>query len=163
MNQNDFPEKLIKGRIAETVFELMFREGTDYDVFPLGYEYTTPILVQFKNHPDAEHKEIIKKVLENFEDTPDFMLVNPDKSEIYLVEVKFRTTYEPEELLKIAQDIKAKWKPSHLFLATSDRFYYDSCQTIINNNGQINPLKESRIVRDKQIYYHNLLMRFEKK
>ena len=38
MYHNRFPENLIKGRIAERVFELMFREGADYDVYPLGYE-----------------------------------------------------------------------------------------------------------------------------
>jgi hypothetical protein len=43
MQRNDFPENLMKGRIAETVFELMFREKTAFDVYPLGYEHTIPI------------------------------------------------------------------------------------------------------------------------
>lgn len=162
MYQNKFPENLIKGRIAETVFELMFREGTDFDVFPLGYEHTAPVLIQYKNHPGEIHKEIIDKVLENFEDTPDFMLIKPNKSELYLVEVKYREKYDPEELLKLATEINKNWHPVKLFLATSEKFYYDSCRNIINYKGIIEPLKQTTIPKEKQDYYHNLLMRFEK-
>lgn len=91
MYQNDFPANLIKGRIAETIFELMFREATDYEVYPLGYEHTTPILKEYRDHPNQQHKDILSKVLDNFDSTPDFLLTNADKSEIYLVEVKYRT------------------------------------------------------------------------
>jgi menaquinone-dependent protoporphyrinogen IX oxidase len=165
MHQNSFPENLIKGRIAETIFELMFREATDFDIYPLGYEHTTPILRQYRDHQDQPqpHKEVLARVLDNFDNAPDFLLTKSDKSAIYLVEVKYRNEeLNTESNLTIAKEINDKWKPSHLFLATPEAFYYDSCQTIINNQGQITRLKESIIPEEKQTYYHQLLMRFEK-
>lgn len=74
MLQNNFPANLIKGKIAETVFELMFREATDFDIYPLGYEHTTPILRQYRDHPNQQPKEILNKVLDNFDNTPDLCL-----------------------------------------------------------------------------------------
>lgn len=164
MYKNNFPENLIKGRIAETIFELMFREVTDFEVYPLGYEHTTPILRQYRDQSDhiQPHKEILDKVLANFSNAPDFLLTKPDKSEIYIVEVKYRHTPKDEDILEIAKDLNQSWHPSNLFLATSQGFFYNTCYTIQSNQGQIQPLKESIISKEKQEYYHTLLMRFEK-
>lgn len=164
MSQNDFPEKLIKGRIAETIFELMFRESTDYQVYPLGYEHIAPILRQYRDHPNEEHRQIVNKVLDNYSDSPDFLLTNPEKSDVYLIEVKYRNWKElhADEVLNIAKEIDARWNPAHIFLATPEKFYYDSCNRIIDKHGNINPLPEWLIPKDKQEYYLKLLNRFEK-
>jgi len=45
MDKNiDFSRDLIKGRIAEVIFEQMFREQGQYTVIPFGYEQTVPTL-----------------------------------------------------------------------------------------------------------------------
>ena len=162
MTENHFPENLIKGRIAETVFELMFREGTDYDVYPLGYEHITPILRQYRDHPNFVNKDIINKVLDNYNESPDFLLTNHNKSEVYLVEVKYRSKFDQQEILKIAKEINERWHPAHLFLATPEKFYYDPLTTIIEKQGNMDPLREAIINTERQKFYHDLLMRFEK-
>lgn len=163
MAENNFPENLIKGRIAETVFELMFRDGSEFEIFPLGYEHITPILRHYHDHPNQEHKDIIQKVLNNYDGSPDFLLTNRDKSKIYLVEVKYRSEYTDYDILKIAEEINTRWQPCKIFLASPNRFYYDSCKNIIINHGNITPLSQHLIPPDKQKFYHDLLMRFEKK
>lgn len=164
MVDNDFAGKLIKGRIAETVFELMFREENKYEVFPLGYEHITPVLRQFRDHPNQEHREIINKVLDNYDSSPDFLLTNKEKSEVYLIEVKFRNWPElyKDESLEIAKEIHERWNPAHLFLATSNKFYYDSCNRIIEKQGHMDPLQDRIIKSEIQNYYLQLLNRFEK-
>jgi hypothetical protein len=82
--RHDFAENLIKGRIAETVFELMFREATHFDVYPLGYEHSIPILRQVRDHLPDQTLETIKRVIENVSTTPDFLLMLPDKTQVYL-------------------------------------------------------------------------------
>ena|SRR5260221_13425667 len=134
MNQNNFPENLIKGRIAETVFEQMFRQGSDFDIYPLGYEYTIPILRQFHDHPKfQQHKEIIDKILRNFNNSPDFLFVKPDKSNLFVVEVKYLEMYNQDQVMSYAEEVNAKWDPAWLFLATKSAFYFDSCNDIIHH------------------------------
>jgi hypothetical protein len=41
-----FPRKIIKGKIAEIVFEFMFRSAGEYTVIPFGYEYSHPEIAQ---------------------------------------------------------------------------------------------------------------------
>lgn len=161
MYHNDFPENLIKGRIAENIFELMVRESGKFDIYPLGYEHTTPILCQYRDHPNQQHKDIINKVLDNYDSSPDFLLTNHDKSEVYLVEVKYRSQYNQDEVLKIAEEINNRWNPVYLFLATPDKFYYDLCRRVIEKRGNIDPLQERIIPADRQKFYVDLLMRFE--
>ncbi|MFO0704208.1 MAG: hypothetical protein U0525_05865 [Patescibacteria group bacterium] len=80
----DFTRNLIKGKIAETIFEQMIREVGKYTVIPFGYEHTVPTLAQY------QHIARVKDVMENIKDAPDFALVSEDKQNIYLVEVKFQ-------------------------------------------------------------------------
>lgn len=163
MSQNNFPEQLIKGRIAETVFEQMFREGTDYDIYPLGYENTIPILRQFRDHPEhQQHKEIIYRILNNFDSTPDFLIVKPDKSKLYLVEVKFIGHYDAQRINEIAHKIRERWDPIYLFIATFERFYLDTCNDIINHNGEPTHLTVEWIKQELQQKYLKLIQEFEK-
>lgn len=164
MSQNDFQEDLIKGRIAETVFEQMFRETTNYDVYPLGYEHTVPILCQFRDHYEyvkhEENRETIKKILDNFSNAPDFLITKPDKSKLYIVEVKYRSSYNAKEIEEIAAKIKEKWEMVWLFLATKERFYFGSCTDTIKNNGQMKYF--DWISPEKQQKYLKLIQEYEK-
>ena len=78
----EFAKDLIKGRIAETVFEQMIREEGRYTVIPFGYEHTMPTLAQYRDHA------VLKQVMANISDAPDFALVSQDKKEVHLVEVQ---------------------------------------------------------------------------
>jgi hypothetical protein len=163
MDQKNFPENLIKARIAETVFDQMFREGTDFDIYPLGYEHTIPILSQFRDKSENQYnKEIINKILDNFDNIPDFLMVKPDKSELYLVEIKYRNEYDAKEIQNIAQKIRERWNPVYLFLATKQRFYFDWCKDIIEHNGEMTHLKEELITHELQQKYLKLILEFEK-
>src|SRR4051812_20853801 len=118
MQRSDFPENLIKGRIAETIFELMFREATSFDVYPLGYERTIPILRQFRDHHSVMQSEMVSTVIDNLSDTPDFLATLPDKTQVYLVEIKYRREVHTSEIISIATKIYARWHPATLFVAS---------------------------------------------
>jgi len=149
--ENSFAESLIKGRIAETVFSLMFEEAKEFDVLPLGYEQTTPILAQY------QHLLHIKKVLDNIRNAPDFALISHDKKSLYLVEVKYRKKLYNSEIVKIAEEMKSKFDPSWLFIATLDGFYFDSCSDIIKTQ---KPKSLDWISKDIQDKYIQLINRF---
>ena len=83
MDKN-FSKDVIKGKIAEIIFELMFREAGKYTVIPFGYEKTFPELIQYsKRLPGAQ------KVIDNIKNAPDFAIISNDRKRIYLVEVKY--------------------------------------------------------------------------
>jgi hypothetical protein len=83
MDQLNFTRNLLKGKIAETIFEQMFRRLGKFDIVPLGYEHTTPELAQY------QHLNHVKQVLDNIRNVPDFALVSQNKGSVYLVEVKY--------------------------------------------------------------------------
>src|SRR2546430_13495608 len=96
---NSFEHNLIKGKIAETIFELMFREAKTFEVFRYGFEYTDEYLAQHRK--DLAFPEI----LDSISGAPDFLLVsnNSGKASVYLVEVKCRTHIYEDKLVEIAQ------------------------------------------------------------
>ena len=78
----DFSRNLIKGRIAEVIFEQMIRERGDeekYTIIPFGYEHTVPTLEQYR------HLAEIPKIIDNIAGAPDFILISKDHTRIYLV------------------------------------------------------------------------------
>jgi hypothetical protein len=160
MRQNHFAENLIKGRIAETIFELMFREATSFDVYLLGYERSIPILRQFRDQRSMPQAEMVSEVIDNLSDTPDFLLTLPDKTQGYLVEVKYRREMKASEIVRIAARLHDRWHPATLFLATLQGFFYDTCEAIVHR-GEIMPLEGNLIPKDTQEYYLRLLRRFE--
>lgn len=155
MKNNKFTKELIKGRIAETIFEQMFREGERFTILRFGYESTSPELAQY------QHRLINKKVLDKVRHAPDFLLLTENKTEAYFVEVKFRQALIPEELEKIAQQVLEQADPSWLFLATPNGFYFDPCNTIVNKHGHISQLTENWIPLPLQEEYKLLLNAFE--
>jgi hypothetical protein len=150
-----FSKNLIKGKIAETIFELMFREADKYTIIPFGYEKNFPEFIQFKKRLSGA-----KKVIDNIKNAPDFAIISKDRDKIYLVEVKYRANYNAKEIIKIAKEQGKRWRPSCLFLASRDGFYYDLCSTI-SKKGGISKLRETMIPMNLQIKYLTLLKEFE--
>ena len=72
-----FNRDLIKGKIAEIVFEQMFREEGEFTILRLGYEYTSPQLAQYKNHIE------VQQVLNTIKSAPDFALISHDKKRVF--------------------------------------------------------------------------------
>ena len=75
-------ENLIKGRIAETIVEEMFRDA-GYQVYRFGYESFLQSLVQKENK--INKRNIVGKMVSSM---PDFLVVKNNKPDF--IEVKFR-------------------------------------------------------------------------
>ena len=139
MRKNDFGHELIKGKIAEIIFELMFRESGKFSVFRFGYEYTEEYLAQHRL------KTKFPQVINNISDSPDFLLITEDKSQVYLVEVKYSSRLFKQDMVKIADKLNKRWEPAYLFVVSKDGFYFDPANTIINRKGEIKKLSEKWI------------------
>jgi hypothetical protein len=148
-------KNLIKGKIAEIVFEQMFRESGKYTILRSGYEYTLPELAQYGHLP------MVKAVIENIRNAPDFVLISKNHKEVYLVEVKYRAKRNSEDLREIAGDTLNRWSHCYLFVASPDGFFCEGCQTVLNNGGHINPLNEKWATPKIQKQYLEILNRFE--
>lgn len=152
----DFSRQLIKGRIAEVIFERMFREKGDYTVIPFGYEQTVPTLAQY------QHEAVVKKVMDNIGDAPDFILVSNNKRNVFLVEVKYRSNLLASEIKEMAKKLLLRWDPAFLFVATPQGFFFSAAHTITNKR-EIEKLKAGWIPLNMQKDYLALLNEFEKK
>ena len=152
----EFSRNLIKGKIAELIFQEMFRVADEFMILPLGYEHTTPILAQY------QHFVHIKKVLDNIRHAPDFALISQDKTKVFLVEVKYRESFTQETIREIATELFVNWSPCFLFLVSRDIFYFESAQEIASQNGKVNRLPESWIKKEIQNSYLSLLREFIK-
>jgi hypothetical protein len=155
MNNIDFTRELIKGRIAETIFEQMFRESGMYTILRSGYEYTLPELAQY------QHLAEIKAVIANIRNAPDFVLISQDKKEVYLVEVKFCTRRDPKIIKEIVDQTLKIWNPSWLFVASPDGFFFDTCSNISIKNGEVGELYSKWVEADLQMDYLKILKQFE--
>ncbi len=147
-----FEHKLIKGRIAETIFEMMFRGTDKFSVHRFGYEYTAPLVAQYQN--DAK----LKETLDTIRHTPDFILVEESdaKKGIYIVEVKYRASFKQEDTVEIANDLVEHWPISWIFLISRTGFYFDNLHNIIRNAGEIRALRESWVSKEIQNRYKEL-------
>lgn len=151
MNIN-YLKNLVKGKIVELLFEEMFQELNEFTVIPTGYEYTHPELAQYQDILQ------IKDVIENIRSAPDFVLISKDKSKVYLVEVKYRKhLHEYVELFEDSKKIRDHWNHAYLFVATQDGFFFNPCNTILNNK-KIDELTWVR--KDIQEKYLNILREY---
>lgn len=154
----EFIKDLVKGKIAEIIFEQMFRESGNFTILHSGYEYTLPELAQY------QHLVEVKAVIENIRNAPDFILISEDKKEVYLVEVKYRSHRNPDNLKEICIDTLKTWNPCWLFVASPDGFFFAPCNEILNKNGHIGPLVNEKFVDHKiRDEYLNLLKQLEPK
>jgi hypothetical protein len=126
--QKDFSKQLIKGKIAELIFDQMFRRVGEYTVIPFGYETIIPELMQYADQADQ------RELINNIRSAPDFALVHHLPKQVLLIEVKYRSRIDMEEIKKTAKQICGKWKLVWLFIATPEGFYLDSCADLEERN-----------------------------
>jgi hypothetical protein len=155
-----FSHDLIKGKIAELVFELMFREAGKFTPLRFGYEYTVPELAQYRNLVGVE------EVLNNISNSPDFILISKPKNgsgrvEVFTVEVKYRTHPNPQDAAQVAAETLKTWNPSWLFIASPEGFFFAPCSSIIRDAGVISPLSDNWVSKELKAKYLELLRDFE--
>lgn len=156
MNDVLFSKNLIKGKIAQIIFEQMFREQGEYTVIPFGYENILPEIF-----PQRNNFEGAQRAIDNIRHAPDYTLISAKKEKVYLVEVKYRKELNIEEIKNIAAKQIQRWNPSCIFVATQNGFYFDLCSAILRKSS-IQKLTEAMISRDKQNKYLILLNDFER-
>lgn len=149
----DFSKQLIKGKVAELIFEQMFRRAKGYTVIPFGYESIIPELVQYAEKEDRNG------LIENIRNAPDFALVSHDPKEVRLVEVKYRSSLNIEEVKQTAKRICEQWKLAWIFYATPYGFFFDFCANV-ESLESLTPLDESIISLEMQKEYIQLLKDF---
>lgn len=154
MNTAKFSRDLVKGRIAETVFEQMYRDTGNFTVLEFGYEKIVPELVQggYRERDD---------IVETLRNAPDFAVIDNRKKHVRLIEVKYRRRFLSEETLATAERMQKTWNPSYLFIATLSGFYFDSIEDIINRKGFITPLADDEVPVEIQEKYLAVLREFE--
>lgn len=150
----EFSRSLIKGRIAEVIFEQMIRDEGEYTVIPFGYEHTMPMLAQHR------HLVEIARVMDNIADAPDFALISQDKTKVFLVEVKYKSNFDPQFITECATKLLDRWNPSWLFVATPHGFYASPCNWIAREH-KILPLTDTWVKRSRQSVYLQLMNEFE--
>ncbi len=151
----EYVKNLIKGKIAEIIFEQMFRESGKYTILHSGYEYTLPELAQYG------HLAEVKAVMENIRNAPDFILISQDHKEVHLVEVKYRRHRDSKNLKEVVGKTLEIWNPSWLFVASPDGFFFEPCNTVLKNDGKIGALYEKWVDPSIQAQYLKLLNKFE--
>lgn len=151
----EFSKKLIKGKIAEVVFEQMIRDEKRYTVIPFGYEHTMPMLAQYQQLVEVKH------IIKNISEAPDFALISEDKTKLFLVEVKYQYQLNLEDLKGYAEKLLKRWDCPWLFIATPDGFYCGMSDWIVKE-GKINELSENWVTKERQAEYLKLLNEFEK-
>lgn len=157
-NQISFSRQLIKGKIAETIFEQMLRDVGIFTVLSFGYENILPELAH--RHNDVKDDKNVKGAMEVIRKAPDFAVINNETHEVHLVEVKYRYNYNPKEILLQAKRMYETWKPSVLFIATPKGFFFDKVSEIVKNNGEIKRLNHPQISDELQQNYTELLNEF---
>jgi hypothetical protein len=156
MNTNPlvFSDNLVKGRIAETLFEQMLRDAGGFTLLAFGYESVLPELAHRQHDINAEETmEIIRRA-------PDFAVINNKTHEVHLIEVKYMMHVSAFTVLKAAKLMYDSWKPSFLFVASPNGFFFDKASVIIKNEGVINPLSHEQIPAHLQEKYIFLLNKF---
>lgn len=154
MNQFKFTHELIKGKIAEIIFEQMIHNTNGYTILEFGYEKVVRQLAKERKSNTANDTiEIIRRA-------PDFAIINENTHDISLIEVKYMNNPSKSRVLSAAKDIKKSWKKSCLFVASPKGFYFDTVDDIINHKGAVNDFKHTNIPDKAQAKYLELLNEF---
>ena len=154
MNQYKFTQNLIKGKIAEIIFEQMVHHTDGYTILEFGYEKVVRQLAHERKTEDA--KATIKIV----SSAPDFAIINQETHDINLVEVKYMHNPSKRNVLQAAQHVKKSWKRSCLFVAAPSGFYFDTIDDIIRSKGDINEFLHACISEQTKHKYLDLLNEF---
>jgi hypothetical protein len=149
-----FSRKLVKGRIAETLFEQLLRDAGCFTILAFGYENVLPELANEQRDLKAEDTmEIIRRA-------PDFVVINNNNHEVYLIEVKYMMNPREDWILRDAKRMYESWKPSYLFLATPNGFFFDKAKDIVEHKGVVAKLNHPQISDELQSKYTQLLNEF---
>ena len=149
-----FSRKLVKGRVAETLFEQMLRDAGCFTILAFGYESVLPELAHRQRDIQTEETmEIIRRA-------PDFAVINNETHDVHLIEVKYTKHPSMKWILRDAVRMYESWKPSYLFLATPIGFFFDKASDIIEHGGNINKLSHPKIPSELQARYIDLLNEF---
>src|SRR3972149_1299879 len=115
MNQSNFAESMLKGRMAETLVEELLRKSGNA-VYRFGYEAIIQNLAQiqqsFDRHTDAGER--IRAI-------PDFIVIDVNSEPVFL-EVKFRWNgkLHPDDMERLKR-IKDFWSAKILFVNCSEK------------------------------------------
>ncbi|MBF0206767.1 MAG: hypothetical protein HQK53_07735 [Oligoflexia bacterium] len=150
----NFSKNLVKGRIAETLFEQMLRDAGCFTILSFGYEQIIPELAH--RHDDVKAQE----TMEIIRRAPDFAVINNETHDVFLIEVKYLMRPTQSTILTDAKRMFESWRPSYLFLATPDGFFFDKASDIVKNNGDIKPFSHPQISTELQKKYTQLLNEF---
>ncbi len=154
MNNIKFTHELIKGKIAEIIFEQMIHNTKGYTVLEFGYEKVVHQLAKATKSEDARAMiEIVRKA-------PDYAIVNEETHNVTLVEIKYMTKRTNGKVNAIAKEIEQSWRHAALFVATPEGFYFDQVDTIIANKGAIKPFHHGKIQPKLIQQYQALLNEF---
>jgi nucleotidyltransferase/DNA polymerase involved in DNA repair len=145
---------LVKGRIAETLFEQMLRDAGCFTILAFGYENVLPELARRQQDMQTE------ETMEIIRHTPDFAVINNKTHEVHLIEVKFMKNQRVEWILRDARRMYESWKPSYLFLATPNGFFFDKASKIVEREGIIDKFSHPEISIELQENYTRLLNEF---
>ena len=139
MNNIKFTHELIKGKIAEIIFEQMIHNTKGYTVLEFGYEKVVHQLAKAPKSEDAKAMiEIVRKA-------PDYAIVNEDTHNVTLVEIKYMAKRTNGKVNAVAKEIEKYWRHAALFIATPDGFFFDQVDTIIANKGVAKPFHHGKI------------------
>lgn len=152
----DEARQYIKGKIAEIIFEQMFRyAGNKYTVSAFGYEHAMPEIVQ------SAIKSYDWDLLETVRHAPDFALVTHDPEQVMLVEVKYRSRLVTEQIKRDAAATHKFWKEAWIFYATPKGFFFNKCGDLLNKGyPTLERLKIDVVPHEMQIKYIGLLNEF---
>ena len=161
-SKKEITPELIKGKIAEVIFEQLFRTTNKYTILHFGYEYTHPELAQYKDRVNDNEE---KKALKFISKSPDYILVSEDKKDIKirLVEVKFQTEFDIDFLKKDAEELESIWPGSWLFVASLDQGFSLSRACDIKDGRNTEALPSELVPENIQNYFLQILKEFEPK
>jgi hypothetical protein len=154
MNNIKFSHELIKGKIAELIFEQMIRNTKGYTVLEFGYE---KVMNQLAKAPKSQDARIVMEVVRR---APDYAIVNEDK--VTLVEIKYMAKRTNSKVLSAAKQIENSWRHAALFVATPQGFFFNQVDAIIANKGNIKPFTHGKIPKKVIEQYLALLNEFIK-
>ncbi len=155
-NNIDFTDQLIKGKIAEIVFEQMIHQTKGYTILEFGYE---KVVRQLANERKSD---VARETIEIVRRASDFAIVNEKTHDITLVEVKYMYQITPKYVKQVAQNIKKSWKRASLFIVSPEGFFFGAVSELVDNGGHIKPFHHNHIPKNRQREYLALINKYIK-
>ena len=152
MSSPFFLKNLIKGKASETLVFEMFQEVSRFIVVPFSTEMIISDLLKI------EKSEALLIEVARLRQRPDFSIIDTQTGAHYLTEVKYRENPTPNLILTLAQELYAAWPNAYLCLATPLGFFFDPCEKIIKDQGDIGLMDESILSSDVQEKYKKVLL-----